>query len=184
VGLVSTEGLRRLFHSSQSTTFSNSSQLLGRDAVRIDYDPASQTHWLKKFMAAGESVATAQGGTALLIKVAAQIVASYLPVPAARMKHPSFADEEESRLIGVDFRVGGKAFTATAIDSPLRWRGSAGSLIPYEELTFQVDKSVVEEIVVGYSSRLGIDAASICVSDLLGVPAIVRRSEVPVRGTI
>jgi len=159
-------------------------KLLGREVIVIDYDPASQKRRIKQFLEAGEEVTRAfwRGNPDPIFKGTAHLISTYLPVLAARMKHPSFADEEESRLVGIDLRVGGKVMTPSP--ERLKWRRPGGAMVPYEELSFQGDPSVVEEIVVGYSSELGLDSAALCASDHLGLDATVRRSEVPVRGAL
>jgi len=55
-----------------------------------------------------------------------------------------------------------------------------GALVPYEELSFAHRLEALEEVVVGYSSPLGLDAVRLLLSEQCMYPS-VRRSDVPVR---
>ena len=112
--------------------------------------------------------------------MAAQLVSIITPALAVRMKHPSFEDEEEWRLVGLEVRQDGESVTPPSASRGFKWRRTGGALVPYEELSFAHRLEALEEVVVGYSSPLGLDAVRLLLSEQ-GMRPSVRRSDVPVR---
>jgi hypothetical protein len=156
-------------------------EVLKRDLARIDYDRVSQTSRLERLIDAGRSVlARATAPKPWMPEVAAHLVSILTPALAARMKHPSFEDEEEWRLVGLDVRQDGKPLTPPPASGGLKWRRTGPALVPYEELSFAHRLEALEEVVVGYSSPLGLDAVRLLLSEQ-GMRPSVRRSDVPVR---
>lgn len=158
--------------------------VIKRDLTRIDYDPVSQTSRLERLIDAGRSVLARAGAPGpWMTEAAAHLVSIYTPVLAVRMKHPSFEDEEEWRLVGVEVRQDGKSLIPPPASGGLKWRSTGAALVPYEELSFAHRLEALEEVVVGYSSPLGLDAVRLFLSEQ-GMRPSVRRSDVPVRWTV
>jgi hypothetical protein len=156
-------------------------QIVKRDLAWIDYDPVSQTSRLERLIDAGRSVVARAGAPQpWMIEAAAHLVSIYIPALAVRMKHPSFVDEEEWRLIGLDVRRDGVSRTPPPAGGSFKWRRTGAMPVPYEELSFAHRLEALEEVVVGYSSPLGLDAVRLLLSEQ-GMRPSVRRSDVPVR---
>ena len=156
-------------------------QVVKRDLAWIDYDPVSQASRLERLIDAGRSVlARASAPQPWMTEAAAHLVSIYTPALAVRMKHPSFVDEEEWRLIGLEVRQDGKSATPPPAGGGFKWRTAGGALVPYEELSFAHRLEALKEVVVGYSSPLGLDAVRLLLSEQCMYPS-VRRSDVPVR---
>ena len=156
-------------------------QVIKRDLTRIDYDPVSQASRLERLIDAGRSVLARAGAPQpWMTEAAAHLVSIYAPALAVRMKHPSFVDEEEWRLVGVEVRRDGKSLTPPPATGGFKWRRAGAALVPYEELSFAHRLEALEEVVVGYSSSLGLDAVRLLLSEQ-GMRPSVRRSDVPIR---
>lgn len=156
-------------------------QVVQRDLTKIDYDPVSQTSRLERLIDAGHCALARSGAPApWMSEAAAHLVSIYIPALAVRMKHPSFEDEEEWRLVGLEVRRDGKSLTSPSASGGLKWRRMGTALVPYEELSFAHRLEVLKDVVVGYSSPLGLDALRLFLSEQDMRPS-VRRSDVPVR---
>jgi hypothetical protein len=150
-----------------------------RDLMRIDYDRNSQTARLGRLVDAGSRVlAQASTPSPWMSEAAAHLVSIYMPALAVQMKHPSFEDEDEWRLVGHEIRRDGKPLAPAP--TGLKWRTRGAALVPYEELSFAGRPEALEEVVIGYSSPLGLDAVRLLLSEQ-GMHPLVRRSDVPVR---
>ncbi len=115
-----------------------------------------------------------------LIKVAADIAADHLWMASPKLKHPSFAAEQEWRLIVNELRGPG----APHGDGPAgktHFRGSAGRVVPYKKLTFEMLPAF--EVVLGSSCPMGPADLGVLVlmEEKLGARLTVRVSDVPVR---
>jgi hypothetical protein len=98
---------------------------------------------------------------------------------AATMKHPSFSEEREWRLVGHQIVLNGKIQGKSGRDE-IKYRRSNERLVPYEELSFADVPNAISEVVVGYSAASTLDAIRVLLQDK-GFDVPVRRSEVPVR---
>ncbi len=97
------------------------------------------------------------------------------------MKHPSFYEEEEWRLVAHTMTFNGKRANITGDDRPLKFRQSGERLIPYEEVSFAANAhEMLKEVVIGYSSALAPDAVRLMAREFQMNPQ-VSRSPVPVR---
>ena len=154
-------------------------QVVQRDLRPIDYDRVSQTARLGRLIDAGCRVLARSGTPApWMSEAAAHLVSIYMPALAVQMKHPSFEDEDEWRLVGHEIRRDGKPLAPAP--AGLKWRRRGAVLVPYEELSFAGRLETLEDVVVGYSSPLGLDAVRLLLSEQCMYPS-VRRSDVPVR---
>jgi len=146
------------------------------DLIRIDYSPKSQRARIESMIDEGRTFVDRVGETDNNITVTASYVAFFLGLVASHMKHPSFKEENELRLIGFEPLEGGKRFGANR--SPTKFRMSNDRLIPYKALDFK--PSSIKEVVIGYSSPLSQEAVRTFLAEH-NVEARVTRSKVPVR---
>ncbi len=107
----------------------------------------------------------------------AHIVSLFVPMLAARFKHPSFAEEEEWHLLAQDLVLNGKVL---APSTSKKYRRAEDRLVPYDELSFVDSPGAVHEVVVGYSCPSTVDAVRRFLLEK-GIDAPVSRSAVPVR---
>jgi hypothetical protein len=92
------------------------------------------------------------------------------------MKDPSFSEEDEWRLSAQVPFDNGKIQS----EDVLKYREVGERLIPYLECEF-ADAELLNEVVIGYSSPMTLDAARLVLRDHGFATAAVRRSPVPVR---
>ncbi len=162
------KGIALGFHSDIAPT-------LSAELVAVDYEPASQREKFTRLFARAEQVATNAGPN-----IAAHITTMYATFMTAWMKHPSFSDEREWRLWGtVTFQEGKLRSSEPDLDK-VTTRFSDGRLVPYEAIPFGSRLDVLQEVVVGYSSPVSLDAMRLVLLRH-GCASTLRRSEVPVR---
>jgi Protein of unknown function (DUF2971) len=158
------------------------------DLVRVDYSPASQRSRMARLIEAGARAvasytreAPASSDAASRELVVAHIVSLHVPLLAIRMKHPSFREEEEWRLVAHVLSLNGVRQDVTGDPTPLKFRKSGERLVPYEELSFASEgEDLLKEIVVGYSSDTSPDAVRLIAQEHKLRPTVMR-SDVPVR---
>jgi Protein of unknown function (DUF2971) len=158
------------------------------DLVRVDYSPASQRSRMARLIEAGARAvasytreAPANGDLARREVGVAHIVSLHVPLLAVRMKHPSFREEDEWRLVAHVLSLNGVRQDVTGDPTPLKFRKSGERLVPYEELPFTSRaEDLLKEIVVGYSSDTSPDAVRLIAQEHKLRPAVMR-SDVPVR---
>jgi hypothetical protein len=145
----------------------------------IDYNGDSQKARIERLIDAGYRVLMRSGTPEpWMCEAAAHLVSILMPVLAVQMKHPSFADEGEWRIVHPYLLVNGNPIGSNPPNIKTRRRGA--TLIPYIERSFGSQPETLEKVVVGYSSPLGLDAVRLLLSEQ-GMYPLVQRSEVPVR---
>ncbi len=112
--------------------------------------------------------------------VAADIAADHLWMASPKLKHPSFAAEEEWRLIAYELRGPG-APHGEGPAGTTHFRASSGRVVPYKKLTFKMLPAF--EVVLGSSCPMVPDDLGVLVlmEEKLGARLTVRVSDVPVR---
>jgi hypothetical protein len=112
--------------------------------------------------------------------LAADIAADHLWMASPKLKHPSFAAEEEWRLIAYELRGPG-APHGEGPAGATHFRASTGRVVPYKKLTFRMLPAF--EVVLGRSCPMGPEDLGVLVlmEEKLGARMTVRVSEVPVR---
>jgi Protein of unknown function (DUF2971) len=165
-------------------------KVTGYSLCEIDYSTQSQVARLTSVIDKLEkAVVAANASNPVNQKIwigAANIAAISVKGLAVRMKHPSFVAENEWRLSA--FQMWYESQEVTGPDSSRRgsaaqtlFRISEGRLIPYEKVSFRSKtQNLIEEVVLGYSSELSVDAVRMfLLSAEVTCPII--RSDVPVR---
>lgn len=143
------------------------------DLSPIDYNRESQRRRMENLFDAARGAAGASPTSAEL-REGARITSLYVSWLAMRMKDSSFKEEDEWRLSGQVIVAGGEIQD----NSIIKYRQSDDRLIPYEEVVFRV--ADLQHVVVGYSSALSLDAASLILASH-GFTAEVERSKVPIQ---
>ena len=115
-----------------------------------------------------------------LKKIAADVLADYLWMASPKLKHPSFAAEQEWRLIAYELRGPGEPH-GEGPAGKTHFRSSAGRVVPYKKLTFGMLPAF--EVVLGSSCPMGPEDLGVFVlmEEKLGARLTVRESDVPVR---
>lgn len=162
-------------------------RVVSYDLVRVDYSPESQRLRMLRLIEAGakaidsDTRAASRDEHIQRARRTAHIVSLHVPQLSVRMKHPAFSEEEEWRLVSHVTSLRGVRQDVTSDRTALKYRRSAGRLIPYEELSFSARASeMIKEIVVGYSSEIALDAVKLLAQEQVLSPIVVR-SDVPVR---
>jgi hypothetical protein len=164
---------------------SNIAKAMRRDLVKVDCDVESQKKRLSSLIDVGRAIVDkfpSDMADKLRIsqaRLTGHIVSLYVPMLAATMKHPSFSEEREWRLVGHQIVLNGKIQGKSGRDE-IKYRRSNERLVPYEELSFADVPNAISEVVVGYSAASTLDAIRVLLQDK-GFDVPVRRSEVPVR---
>lgn len=157
------------------------------DLVKVDYDAASQARRMAALIEVGrlnlrEAGVDPSGAEDAvedaLVLIAAHIVSLHVRILSASFKHPSFADEQEWRLVGIDARRGGKQLGRGTDD--IDFHVSGARLVPFETLSFADKPHVLQEVVLGYSSEVSEDAVELLLG-AAGIDVRLTRSRVPVR---
>jgi hypothetical protein len=92
----------------------NLPEVVKRTLWKIDYDPDTQRSFLNRLIEAICPLLSSSSPTKDRdSRLAAQVVTTWILAAAASMKHPSFRDEDEWRLVGIDLRVDHKPLTPT-----------------------------------------------------------------------
>jgi len=160
-------------------------QTVSYDLHRIDYSIDSQRVKMERLVNAARSVLHRHRDPSMtwMVEVAAHLASMFIRLLAASMKHASFANDEEWRLIATDFRRNQSPLENSVTKREMRSRIVGERLIPYEELSFAgKEGKLISEIVVGFSAPTGLDAIRILASEHGVRSAVFCRSEVPVRG--
>jgi DUF2971 family protein len=112
--------------------------------------------------------------------IAADLAADHLWMASPKLKHPSFAAEEEWRLIAYELRGPG-APVGEGPAGTTHFRASAGRVVPYKRLTFTMLPAF--EVVLGSSCPMGPNDLGVLVlmEEKLGARLTIRVSDVPVR---
>lgn len=147
---------------------------LGMDLCSVDYDPQSQRTRIASLLDSAHA-ALGPSPTQEQIREGAHLASMYISWLAVRFKHPSFVEEDEWRLSSQVIVKGGQIQD----QSVLKFRESAGRLVPYEERVFN-DASLLKLVVVGFSSTTTPEAARLMLVNH-GYRASATRSDVPVR---
>jgi hypothetical protein len=115
-----------------------------------------------------------------LAELAAESAANYIWMCAPLLKNPSFAAEDEWRLITYEPRGEGVPEN-TRVMSPTEFRDVSGRIVPYKKLKFDVLPAV--EIVLGSSAPMEPDELPLVVlmEETLGTQLEVRTSAVTLR---
>jgi hypothetical protein len=157
-----------------------------RTLVKIDYDLISQRARLSSLIDTGWRIVDAFPPTMdakirlSQTRLAAHIVSLYLPMLAAMMKHPSFLEEDEWRLVGFHIVLNGKILADKSGRTEIKYRRANEGLVPYEEVSFADLPKAITEVIVGYSAPETLDVFRVLLRDK-GCDVPVQRSEVPVR---
>jgi hypothetical protein len=157
-----------------------------RDLVKVDYDLESQRKRLGSLIGVGHAIVDKfepdMDGKLRISqsRLTGHIVSLYLPMLAATMKHPSFSEEREWRLVGHQIVLNGKILHGKSGRDDIKYRRCNERLVPYEELSFADLPNAISEVIVGYSAASTLDAIRVLLHDK-GFDVPVRRSEVPVR---
>jgi Protein of unknown function (DUF2971) len=163
-------------------------KVVSYDLIRVDYSPTSQRARMLALINAGAKLVASEAHARTLsnatpdrlVLMTAHLVSLSVPQLAVRMKHPSFSDENEWRLVAHVLSLNGVRQDVTGERTGLKYRRSNQRVVPYEELRFRETPEVLKEIIVGYSSEIGLDAVKLLAQEQHVSPAI-RRSDVPVR---
>ncbi len=157
------------------------------DLFKVDYtEQAQRASMLRLFQAGASAIASEErhltvdelGRTA---RMTAYFTSLYVRMLAVLMKHPSFSDEDEWRMVAHDISQNGQRLTKGTRNGPVKFRKSGDRIIPYEQLNFGAGgQGLIKEIIVGHSSPLSVDAIRLLALEN-GDDAVVCRSEVPVR---
>jgi hypothetical protein len=152
--------------------------------IRIDYTIHSQRERILRFVEARAATIKAAGLSrederqVALARTTAHIVSLYIRLLAAGIKHPSFSDEDEWRLLAYDVSNEGNSLIK---NRPIEFRNAGDQIIPYETLDFADDcANLIKEVIVGHASSLSEDAVRLLAREK-GINIAVSRSEVPVR---
>lgn len=168
--------LHRLTRSSAPSSSAEAFEL-----IRVDYSPERQGTRLRALIELGHSmvplIPTTLPAAERQNEIAhvAHVVSIHIPMLSARFKHPSFAAEEEWRIVRRDIRRAGKSILKPPPSTQFRPEGA-----PFLEIPFGSESSAISEVVVGFSSSGDPDSLNLLLSHH-GVHAPVRRSGVPVR---
>ncbi len=157
------------------------------DLFRVDYTRQSQEESMLRLFQVGASALEA-GGTHLTAeeqtstaRMTAYFVSMYTRMLAVVLKHPSFEDEDEWRMVAHDISRNGQSLTKVTRNGPVKFRMSGERIIPYEELNFGAGGAgLLKEVILGHASALSADAVRLLAVDN-GDDVVVTRSEVPVR---
>jgi hypothetical protein len=103
---------------------------------------------------------------------------------AAQIKHGSFRDEDEWRLVSIDLSCKGKSILHSETECrPIEFRTEGNRITPYDTLDFAADRAtLVKEVIIGQASPLSEDSVRLLAREN-GLNIVVSRSEVPVRPT-
>jgi hypothetical protein len=160
---------------------------VGYDLTKVDYDLGSQRTRMARLLDAGAGVLAAQtrelpdDERARRVARVAHLVASHIPLLAVQMKHPSFAEEEEWRMVTHYRSLNGARLEQGAQKREVKFRQLEDRVVPYEELDLgAATPHLIREVVLGHASSASVDAIRLLLVES-GANARVRRSEVPVR---
>jgi hypothetical protein len=147
------------------------------ELVEVDYSLSSHRLRMASLVDVGASLCTGP----LSVEHVAHLVSLYVTLLAIRLKHPSFVEEDEWRLVAARNYQEGALMDLPEDRRPLDFREQPDRLVPYETVHFDAEQpSLLREAVVGFSSSVGPDAFRLVLLDN-GFNCPVRRSEVPVR---
>lgn len=160
---------------------------VGYELVKVDYDLGSQRARLDRLLDTGAAAIAAQTGAlpeaerGRTVARVAHLVAAHIPLLAVQMKHPSFAEEEEWRMVTHYRSLNGTRLEQGAHKREVKFRPIEDRIAPYEELDFgTAPPHLIQEVVLGHASSASVDAIRLLLVEK-GANARVRRSEVPVR---
>ena len=143
---------------------------VGYDLIRVDYNLQSQSERMLRLLETGASTINAVASNleiekqVMIARVTAHVVSLHIRLLSAEMKHPSFSDEDEWRLMAHDVSYDGMSIIK---GRPIDFRNAGDQIIPYEKLVFgDGHAGLIKEVIVGHASTLSEDAV---------------RSDVPVR---
>jgi len=175
--------------SGQGLAIGLSSQIakeVGYDLIQIDYSVDSQKDRMHQLFEVGtKAIDSMKSDLSQELQfrysqLISYIVSLYVYHLAIRIKHPSFSEEEEWRLVA-HFVSGLKEQEDKERKRKILFRQVSKRLIPYEELNFSSSaEDMIKEVVVGYSAIIGLDAVQLLLLEN-GLNPLVKRSEVPVR---
>jgi hypothetical protein len=149
-------------------------QAVNMNLSRVDYDRDSQRARIGALLDSGRSALGPNPPRAQILD-GAHLTSTYVLWLAIRLKHPSFAEEDEWRLSAHAVSFDGQFQDRTVF----KYRRTGERVVPYEERPF-ADISLLTEVVVGYSSTTAVDVVRTLLRDHKSA-AIATRSLVPVR---
>lgn len=157
------------------------------DLLKVDYVPESQKDSFLRLFQAGASAIEAhiervdKEEQAVIIGMTAHLISLYTRLLAVGMKHPSFVEEDEWRMVAHSLLQNGTDIAKTAESRPTKFRKTGERIAPYEELNFGSGSlGLIKEIILGHASALSVDAIRL-LSIESGDRLAISRSEVPVR---
>jgi hypothetical protein len=157
------------------------------DLFQVDYTPKSQEERILRLFRTGASVIEAHGQRsdkkeqAVVVAMTAHLISLYTRILAVGLKHPSFSDEDEWRMVAHGISYNGKSLENGFESREVMFRTSCERIVPYEELNFGSSESgSIKEVILGYSSALSVEAIRLLTLKY-GDDVLVSRSEVPVR---
>ena len=100
------------------------------DLLKVDYIPDSQKNSILRLFRAGTSAIEAHSERsdneekAVIIGMTAHLVSLYTRLLAVGMKHPSFAEEDEWRMVAYSLSMNGKVLAKNTESRPTKFRKS------------------------------------------------------------